>query len=364
MLPKLQWFSVAFGADPEFFFQDKTGIIGAEKVIPKEGLIKPDRGKIIIDGVQAELNPLASTCREVLRTNISHCFSTLNLELSKKKDVNINFSRTVEIPEDNLMQLDASSRKFGCAPSINAHGNKNTLKMDTIDPIKYRIRAAGGHIHLGHANNSHYKNAFKTRPEVFAMFLDLVVSIPSVLMDRDPSNIERRKLYGRAGEYRLPAHGFEYRTPSNFWLTSYPLMSLVFGLARMAVQMAGSPHYQLYLREFFSEYSSKEVEHAINSNDFNLAYKIYNSIEKKLISIIPEGRDRMMDDSYPIRSSTIKHFHHFVNRINENGLEYWFKDSPLDAWLKSVYLTYGFSAFAREYISADMKPKTVKSTAA
>src|SRR5690606_38791590 len=145
------------------------------------------------------------------------------------------------------------------------------------------------------------------------MFLDLVVGIPSVLMDRDPSNIERRKLYGRAGEYRLPAHGFEYRTPSNFWLTSYPLMSLVFGLARMAVQMAGSPHYQLYLREFFSEYSTKEVEHAINSNDFNLAYKIYNSIEKKLISIIPEGRDKGMDDSYPIRSSTIKHFHHFVN---------------------------------------------------
>ena len=82
----LQFKSIVFGCDPEFFFSKNGEVIGAEKVIAENGLEykrgdfedKKDgdtvsgysRGagnsKIIIDGVQAELNPRANTCRALL----------------------------------------------------------------------------------------------------------------------------------------------------------------------------------------------------------------------------------------------------------------------------------------------------------
>ena len=75
--------NVVIGCDPEFFFAKKGKIIGAEKVLPEDGLkYVPSWGesksKIIIDGVQAELNPRPNSCRASLADEISQCFKTVS----------------------------------------------------------------------------------------------------------------------------------------------------------------------------------------------------------------------------------------------------------------------------------------------
>ena len=81
------------------------------------------------------------------------------------------------------------------------------------------------------------QKALHEDPLLAVKILDIVVGNTCVIMDRAPSQVERRKVYGRAGEYRLPAHGIEYRTLSNFWLRSYQLTHLVFSLARFAINI-------------------------------------------------------------------------------------------------------------------------------
>lgn len=46
-------------------------------------------------------------------------------------------------------------------------------------------------------------------------YIDAFVGLPSIIYDTD---VERRKLYGKAGCFRLQPYGFEYRTLSSFWI--------------------------------------------------------------------------------------------------------------------------------------------------
>ena len=55
--------------------------------------------------------------------------------------------------------------------------------------------------------------------------MDLFLGCPSIILDKDN---KRRELYGKAGAYRNKPYGVEYRTLSNFWLTSSKLMQWVY----------------------------------------------------------------------------------------------------------------------------------------
>jgi hypothetical protein len=77
---------ITMGCDPEFFFTDGRGkVVGSEKVLPKKGMDVDagwgSGGKVIIDGVQAELNPPANTCRALLGNDIHYCFQNLAKKL-------------------------------------------------------------------------------------------------------------------------------------------------------------------------------------------------------------------------------------------------------------------------------------------
>jgi hypothetical protein len=146
--------------------------------------------------------------------------------------------------------------------------------------------------------------------------------------------VERRKVYGRAGEYRLPAYGIEYRTPSNFWLRSYQLFSLVTGLARFAgnialsiyidegVNLGKKDHLSEY-RQILDQCSKSDVEKAINKNDFDLAKKNFDSIKDMIVEITPDEHYNL-----PLWKSNIKEFEYFVSK----GIDYWFKEDPVTQW--------------------------------
>lgn len=331
ILPVVADISPMLGCDPEFFFRFDGKVIGSEKVIPKNGINVTSQSKFIIDGVQAELNPRPNVCRALLGNEIKLCFQTLKKELeSKGKGFTVDFSRTVEIPKENLMELNEESRKFGCAPSNSIYKKSSGLKISEVDPTEYRVRAAGGHIHIGFNGNASLKNAIVKNTDKVVEILDLICGNTCVLIDRDEGNIERRKVYGKAGEYRLPPHGLEYRTLSNFWLTSYPLMSMAFGLVRLSVQlMTDTKNSKEYYKEFTSKVTKTKVQKAINDNNFELAMENFMAIEKLLLEV---SSTKFNPSRFVFSNSYIKEFHHFINMTKEKGLTYWFPEDPMTHW--------------------------------
>lgn len=357
---------VNLGCDPELFFKTSEGVIGAEKIIPKGGIrgARSDDGKTIIDGVQVELNPEPNTCREVLISALIGCMTTLEEEMRKHKGVSLDFSRSVTVPKDKLKELSEEAQQFGCAPSRTVYRNTG-IKIDAVDPKKYRVRAAAGHIHLGHAgfgNSSSRLQQVLSKDEAkrTVKLLDILVGNTSVLVDRDEGNIERRKFYGKAGEFRLPSHGFEYRTPSNYWLHSRQLLSLTFGMARFACMLMCDTAHNEYYHEFTKKVKNKKLKDAINNNDFDLAMENFMNIEPLILQATKGWGGRI-----PITNNNIREFHHFVSRIQSDGLEYWFPNNPLDHWLrpKENESTHGFYDYSRRKVADDLR-KTITRKAA
>ena len=194
---KIQLHSVNFGCDPEFFFEKNGTIIGSEKVIDiKKGLKAGTNSKFIVDGVQAEINPMPNTCRKILAGEISQCFASLNREMAKDKTLKLNFKPTIKISKKELASLDEKSKVFGCAPSQNINPkSRNSVKIK--DPQKYMYRSAGGHIHIGKlpgSNGLDQVAVILREPERLITIMDIIVGNTCVLLDRDPSNKERRKV--------------------------------------------------------------------------------------------------------------------------------------------------------------------------
>lgn len=258
---------ITLGCDPEFFFSRGGRIIGAEKVLPEQGIDTPF-GKIIIDGIQGELNPNPSDDPHVLADNVLNSFRELRKVLSGAE---LDFSQTVTIKKAEMDTLSEKSKQFGCSPSLNTSGGG---AID-IDASKYLKRSAGGHIHIGHGGNEEIKSIL-ANTQIIVPLLDIIVGNTCVLIDRDRGNIERRKIYGKASEYRLPPHGLEYRTLSNFWLKDKKTMVYVFELVQRAVNEAGN------WDKFFKCVNMKEIRTAINTNNYKLADKNYQKIKHLL----------------------------------------------------------------------------------
>ncbi len=316
-----------FGSDPEFFFAKKTkfgkrgAIVGAEKIIPEKGMRIPNmavttKPSIVIDGVQAELNPRAYTCRQACAREIASNFKVI-ADVIKKKGVTINWNPTVRVTKKEMYSLSPKSRMFGCEPSFNAYGEK----IEQPDASIYPFRSAGGHIHIGYLYEQgpdQARDILKQKdPSAFVKLLDIVVGNTFVLLDRHEGNIERRKAYGRAGEYRKPKHGIEYRVLSNFWLQNYVLMSLAFGLVRLAISIAAEP---TAFKAFMEANKEDDIRKAINENDYDLAMKNF----KNIVPLIK----KFSTESHSLHAGNLEEFDHFVCK----GAKRWFKGDPMKDW--------------------------------
>ena len=312
------------GCDPEIFFKRKGHVVGSEFVL------KEDTEFVVKDGVQGELNPKPSYCRNILMRNIMECMLQLSGKAIKNK-VTVNKDVTVEVSKRHYKSLSDKSKEFGCMPSFNIH--TNLASINDLDPETCLTRSAGGHIHLSsesYTNNNICKAILE--PKKLVPILDIVLGNTCVLLDRDEGNIERRKSYGQAGEYRTPVHGLEYRVLSNFWLRGTPLMSLVFGLARHAVALR-EDRLDGGLKKLVS---MDDVIQAINTNDKKLAQKNFNKIKDYLMDTTYEGA------FYPITKNTIGGFQKLV----DEGIDKHFPYDIVDVWTKkNNYL--GFNQFAR-----------------
>ena len=250
------------------------------------------------------------------------------------------FDRAVTISAKELEKLRPENQRFGCKPSFNVYeGDTNAGKIMTTDPLQYRKRAGGGHIHLGvNSSNEKLKNKFKENPQELVTILDYILGNLCVILDKSPANKERRKLYGRAGEYRLPSHGLEYRVLSNFWISSPELVSLVYGLSRVAIGMFVTEGYYEALQEAVPV---KDIIKAINKNDYKLAYKNYKAIEDILFKALYETDGGTF---FGLSGSTRKRFNYFIDTCLEKDVSHFLNLGDLKT-LRNKDGRSGFSNF-------------------
>lgn len=373
--------TIQLGADPELFLLDTrtNQIIGSEKVIPKEGTQDDPYNRVVRDGVQVEFNPCAATCRESVRHNLARCFTQLREVLNKTKDIKPVFNVTVKVSQKEMNQLHPDSRIFGCKPSFNIYneGTDKTSKIE-VDPLTYLNRSAGGHIHMGRVAG-YAENKLLDNPQRTIQMLDILVGNTCVLMDRDPGNKERRKVYGKAGEYRTPPHGLEYRTLSNFWLQSYPLASFVLGMTRFSLHLlAHSTKENPYEELILNTVDINDIRTAIDTNNKTLAMKNFRKIQRALLKFSKvDETDSQQYTRIPLNNKNIKDFHYFIKK----GVKHWFPNDPMQNWdvnNKNHTLNLGWETFLMERVRPALKkdlaaneakrtklcssPTTVKST--
>lgn len=120
-----------------------------------------------------------------------------------------------------------------------------------------------GHIHIGYPDPSIETN------ECLIKALDVFLGVPSVLLDTDES---RKKLYGRAGNFRPKSFGLEYRPLSCWWLKNYKSIEWVFTNVREAI---------LFFNNGFRipNEDGKHIQQAMKDNDKELAEEILESYD-------------------------------------------------------------------------------------
>lgn len=344
--------TVILGCDPEFFFLKGAKVQGSEKILPQEGLtasIYGTKSSIIIDGVQAELNPAPNTCRASLATSIGVCLEVLKERLMQQKDITVSFGQTYKVSKRELDELSEKAKVLGCAPSNNAYKDAPRITIKKAQNV--RIRSGGGHIHFGSLDTLALE-VLKT-PEKLVPLLDLVLGNTCVLIDRDPGNTVRRRYYGRAGEYRSPHHGLEYRVLSNFWMRNHALMSFVFGLARQTIWIATNSGFRRnYADELMSRVRRTDVKRAINKNDADLARKNFDAIAPLLAEWFGSVNANGIHTYHrtPLTKDSIPLFLHFA----EKGMDYWFKDDPFTHWTTLTTKNHpGWGIFLEREIKPD-----------
>lgn len=344
-----------YGCDPEIFLEDNHGaIVGSERVLPEEGLSTKythtmhDEGgqvKLIRDGVQVELNLPPTKCRSWLATEIGYAFRALAEHLKKTKGLRISMREVVEVDKSELKALSEKSRTLGCEPSFNWYEPSATIG---VDPKTYTKRSAGGHLHFGLPGNLMGPRAR------LAPILDVVLGSTSVLIDRDADAAVRRQVYGRAGEFRLPRHGFEYRTLSNFWLRSKELVGLVTGLGKLAIWILDTSVSEEWDAEsfLFAHVDPRLAQKAINENSLELAKANFVGLQKFIELHVPAVAGE--DSNCGLDAKLLPQFRHFIKRIDEKGLEYWFPEDVLTHWAKVNY-DCGWESFLETRVAHDAK---------
>lgn len=146
-----------------------------------------------------------------------------------------------------------------CSPDFNAY----TQDQNIFSRDSETRRSCGGHLHISYPELN-YKEGLK-----LIQALDLFISIPLVFLEPDS---ERKTLYGKAGAFRpkeLQDKTFiiEYRSPSNFWVSSEETMRFIYKQILKAIK---------FVKEDGIITNPEDIIKAINENKADKAKEILN----------------------------------------------------------------------------------------
>lgn len=214
------------GTDPELFLSKNGRYVSATeytdgtKYVPE---FLSSGGFVSYDNVALEFGVAPAITYDEFIWNIGA--TILDLKNYLPDDIKMNIVASAHFPRSELKHKEA--KRFGCDPDMNAWTG-----LQNATPRKAKrstFRTCGGHVHIRHIPKSgslgFLKHQLGKVNTVFA--LDLTGGLVSTVLDSDPSAIERRSLYGKAGCYRSTDGGIEYRTLSNYWIKSPSLVKLI-----------------------------------------------------------------------------------------------------------------------------------------
>lgn len=268
------------GTDPEVFAVDKKGVVIPaweylpDKKTPTKFSTNPGgigfTGQAYWDGFQAEFNTQPGlSCLAQMGDVIQAGLKTIYQSAQKKKGT-LTLDSVVQVTDEALQTAKPEHVAFGCAPSRNIYG----LKGNDRDGREVQYRFAGGHIHIGYAPGD------TAKLERIVRMLDNVLGVAAVSMFAKFDNPIRRQFYGQPGEYRLPAHGLEYRVLSNAWLAHPAIFHMTFDLARAAAGLVDEGMEHVW------KATEKETVETIMNHDVDTARAILKRNESVFKGIL------------------------------------------------------------------------------
>lgn len=263
----MQLRNVTIGADPELFIiNSETG-----KVVSSIGLIPGVKGDPYVsedmpkgfgletDNILAEFNiPPVKDCANFI-ANVLYMQDYIRKfvkNIDPKLDIKCSASEIVD--KDQLQTPE--SQEFGCSPDYNAYTELENPKPNVP---KNGVRSAGAHIHWGY-DNCNVDDSIK-----LVKLCDLFIGVPSVLLDPDT---RRRKIYGKAGSFRLTSYGCEYRSLSSYMFSTPELLTFVWKGIERVIEEFNKPTIRV------SRYEELVIE-CINRSNVELAKKLCDTLK-------------------------------------------------------------------------------------
>jgi hypothetical protein len=256
------------GSDIEaFLMEEESG-----RIISAEGIIKGTKHKPFnfdpsspfwatsLDNVLAEYCIAPASDRECFVNNINKSIGYIKSILPAGVCMAAIPSA---ILEDEFLQT-ANAKLFGCESDLNVWLRRHNPKPKAENE---NLRSAGAHVHVS------YDEPDMETTEQLVKAQDLFLGVPSILLE--PDN-ERRRLYGKAGAFRIKDYGFEYRTLSGFFASTDELKGWVFDNTMRAIDFINN--------ERFDELDAvgDQIQAAINTNDKKLAGDLIRQFDIQL----------------------------------------------------------------------------------
>tara|TARA_Y100000034_G_scaffold86053_1_gene103162 strand:+ start:8599 stop:9540 length:942 start_codon:yes stop_codon:yes gene_type:complete len=246
----------SWGTDPELMLKDGEAYVSAINVVPAcpENRLAIKGHEFYYDNVMAEFAMKPATSKQQALDHMKEC---LELYVEVVSPCKLVIQAYQDYPDNIWDNLNEATGKPLAATAGCAIDRCGYLVRD-MDPPKELIetttaRSGGGHIHLGDVRlNRDY--GLWLAPSVILM--DLLIGVPSLFLDKDPTSPKRRSLYGQAGRYRICTYGMEYRTLGNFWLASPKLTGLMYDLCEFVCDLVCSDRIQEYCIADPNQYAS------------------------------------------------------------------------------------------------------------
>ena len=263
---------LVIGSDPEFLLRNSKGeVVSAIDYISgtKDYPLKSEHGMLQHDNIMAEVNSLPSSTLEEF---IAH-HALIMQDLEKHIAVhNLHVDYTLSAHEASFELLaNPATMRSGCEPDYDAWSEEGKRANRPPSYMSSNVRAAGGHIHISFDQ----AEAIEGSRVAFARTLDMVLGVPSIILDENGSL--RKGLYGKAGAVRYkhksandPYDGIEYRVLSNFWVGSPELNTWVWdGVSKVYHNLE-----ELYSKALYHKDTIIEI---INNNNKELAIQFCKS---------------------------------------------------------------------------------------
>lgn len=262
--------NVTIGSDPELFIYDRY----TNNFVSSIGIIPGVKGKaapmgnlgegfgLQIDNVLAEFNIPPTNNRETFIKNIEVAKEYISeFLMTKNQNLKIICAASATFPSNQLMSKEAL--EFGCSVDYNAWTEEPNEKPKGENT---RLRTTGTHIHVGFDDPK-----TSVRLELIKA-MDLFLGVPSVIIDPDRN---RRKLYGKAGAFRLTSYGVEYRVLSGYFIKNEKLIGWMFDQTMKAIQFINDGN--------IIDNSNNKIVNCINNCDRELAVDICSKYNLTLI---------------------------------------------------------------------------------